>query len=92
MSFWKLAIKPGKPFAFGRLPDSWFIGLPGNPVSATVTFQQLATPALLHLMGTRTAGLQTIQAVCKTPLKKRPGRREFQRGILSTGADGQMKW
>ncbi|MCW7551961.1 molybdopterin molybdotransferase MoeA [Endozoicomonas gorgoniicola] len=91
MSFWKLAIKPGKPFAFGRLPDSWFIGLPGNPVSATITFQQLATPALLHLMGTRAAGLQTIQAVCKTPLKKRPGRREFQRGILSTGADGQME-
>ena len=91
MLFWKLAIKPGKPFAFGRLPDSWFIGLPGNPVSATITFQQLATPALLHLMGARTADLQTIQAVCKTRLKKRPGRREFQRGILSTSAVGQME-
>ena len=91
MSFWKLAIKPGKPFAFGRLPDSWFIGLPGNPVSATMTFQLLAMPALLHLMGARSVALQTIQAVCKTPLKKRPGRREFQRGILSTSAGGQME-
>ncbi|AMO55909.1 hypothetical protein GZ77_07620 [Endozoicomonas montiporae] len=91
MSFWKLAIKPGKPFAFGRLPNSWFIGLPGNPVSATVTFQQLATPALMHLMGARQAELQTIQAICKTPLKKGPGRREFQRGILSTGDNGQME-
>ena len=91
MSFWKLAIKPGKPFAFGRLPDSWFVGLPGNPVSATVTFQQLATPALMHLMGARPAELQTIQAVCKTPLKKSPGRREFQRGILSTGESRSME-
>lgn len=91
MSFWKLAIKPGKPFAFGRLPNSWFIGLPGNPVSATVTFQQLATPALLHLMGSKTTGFQTIQAVCQTSLKKRPGRREFQRGILSTSDAGQME-
>ena len=91
MSFWKLAIKPGKPFAFGRLPDSWFIGLPGNPVSATMTFQLLAMPALLHLMGARPVALQTVQAVCKTPLKKRPGRREFQRGILSTSATGLME-
>ena len=91
MSFWRLAIKPGRPFAFGRLPNSWFIGLPGNPVSAMVTFQQLATPALLHLMGARSVELQTIRATCKTPLKKHPGRREFQRGILSTNSDGQME-
>ena len=91
MSFWKLAIKPGKPFAFGQLPNSWFIGLPGNPVSATVTFQQLAAPALLHLMGAVPTPLQTVQAVCQTPLKKKPGRREFQRGILTTHASGTME-
>lgn len=91
MSFWRLAIKPGKPFAFGHLPNSLFIGLPGNPVSATVTFQQLAVPALLHLMGAKSVELQTIQAVCMTPLKKKPGRRDFQRGILSTSAAGQME-
>lgn len=91
MKFWKLAIKPGKPFAFGQLPNSWFIGLPGNPVSATVTFQQLATPAILHLMGAESIQLQTIQAICKTPLKKKPGRRDFQRGILSTSDSGQME-
>ena len=51
IGFWKLAIKPGKPFAFGRLPNAWFFGLPGNPVSAMVTFDQLVQPALARLAG-----------------------------------------
>ncbi|HCW99529.1 MAG TPA: molybdopterin molybdotransferase, partial [Pantoea sp.] len=49
ITFWKLAIKPGKPFAFGRLASSWFCGLPGNPVSAAVTFYQLVQPLLAAL-------------------------------------------
>ena len=88
-SFWKLAIKPGKPFAFGTLPDSYFFGLPGNPVSATVTFQQLAAPALLHMMGATPQKPIQIKAVCNTRLKKSPGRRDFQRGILTTNDSGQ---
>lgn len=51
VGFWKLAMKPGKPFAFGRLPHSWFCGLPGNPVSAVVTFYQLVQPLLAKLSG-----------------------------------------
>ncbi|VDZ72659.1 molybdopterin biosynthesis protein [Atlantibacter hermannii] len=57
ITFWKLAIKPGKPFAFGRLPDSWFCGLPGNPVSAALTFYQLVIPLLAKLSGQHTPAL-----------------------------------
>ncbi|WOG29025.1 molybdopterin molybdotransferase MoeA [Endozoicomonas sp. 8E] len=90
-SFWRLAIKPGKPFAFGKLPNSVFFGLPGNPVSATVTFQQLAVPALQHMMGAEPAPAAELPATCLTPLKKQPGRLEFQRGILSTNEKGEAE-
>ncbi|MRI31834.1 molybdopterin molybdotransferase [Endozoicomonas sp. OPT23] len=90
-SFWKLAIKPGKPFAFGKLPNSVFFGLPGNPVSATVTFQQLAIPALLHMMGAKPEPGIELKAICRTSLKKQPGRKDFQRGIVSTNDDGQLE-
>ena len=83
-AFWKLAIKPGKPFAFGILPDSYFFGLPGNPVSALVTFQQLTAPALRFMMNCLDQPAKEFKATCRTPLKKSPGRKEFQRGILTT--------
>ena len=51
INFWKLAIKPGKPFAFGKLENAWFCGLPGNPVSALVTFYQLVQPLIAKLQG-----------------------------------------
>ena len=51
INFWRLAIKPGKSFAFGRLKSAWFFGLPGNPVSAIVTFYQLVQPVTAHLAG-----------------------------------------
>ena len=87
VSFWKLAIKPGKPFAFGKLSDSYFFGLPGNPVSALVTFQQLAAPALRFMMGCHTTAVRELRATLTTSLKKVPGRKEFQRGILTTKDD-----
>lgn len=88
IGFWKLAIKPGKPFAFGRLPRAWFFGLPGNPVSAMVTFDQLVQPALAKLAGQRFERPLQLQAVTTEPLKKSPGRLDFQRGILSQGPIG----
>ena len=88
IGFWKLAIKPGKPFAFGRLPRAWFFGLPGNPVSAMVTFDQLVQPALAKLAGQRFERPLQLQAVAAEPLKKSPGRLDFQRGILSLGPNG----
>ncbi|NWA60591.1 molybdopterin molybdotransferase MoeA [Pantoea sp. B9002] len=92
ITFWKLAIKPGKPFAFGRLANSWFCGLPGNPVSAAVTFYQLVQPLLATLTGQTTRIMplrQRARAIQR--LKKSPGRLDFQRAILSRGDDGVLE-
>lgn len=88
IGFWKLAIKPGKPFAFGRLPRAWFFGLPGNPVSAMVTFDQLVQPALAKLAGQHFERPLQLQAIAAEPLKKSPGRLDFQRGVMSQGPNG----
>ncbi len=90
IGFWKLAIKPGKPFAFGKIGETLFCGLPGNPVSALVTFAQLVRPALEKLSNNSTP-YQTLQlqATAETPFKKRPGRLDFQRGRLSNQS-GQL--
>lgn len=92
VTFWKLAIKPGKPFAFGRLQNSWFCGLPGNPVSAALTFYQLVQPLLAKFAGQQGAALPPRQRV-KTAdhLKKSPGRLDFQRGIVQRNADGELE-
>ena len=91
IAFWKLAIKPGKPFAFGKLSSSWFCGLPGNPVSATVTFCQLVQPLLAKLSG-KYGPLQAtrLRVRAATRLKKSPGRLDFQRGILQRNPDGEL--
>ncbi|CND94947.1 molybdopterin molybdotransferase MoeA [Yersinia nurmii] len=92
IGFWKLAIKPGKPFAFGKLKNAWFCGLPGNPVSAVVTFYQLVQPLLAKLAGqTSWQPPLRLTATAMTPLKKSPGRLDFQRGIFSRGADGKLE-
>lgn len=82
IDFWKIAMKPGKPFAFGRLGQGWFFGLPGNPVSTAVTYHQLVVPALRHLAGEKEFGAPLILAQAGAPLKKQPGRTDFQRGVL----------
>ncbi len=86
--FWKLAIKPGKPFAFGKLPNSVFFGLPGNPVSATITMHVLAVHALKVMSGQNVQPTVTLKATTRTRLRKAPGRQEFQRGILSNNDSG----
>ncbi|MEN5016167.1 molybdopterin molybdotransferase MoeA [Erwinia sp. Eh17-17] len=92
VGFWKLAMKPGKPFAFGRLPHSWFCGLPGNPVSAVVTFYQLVQPLLSKLSGQLAPALPPRQrARCTTALKKSPGRLDFQRGVVQRNAAGELE-
>lgn len=92
IGFWKLAIKPGKPFAFGRLQNSWFCGLPGNPVSAAATFYQLVQPLLAKLSGQRGRALPaTFKVRAAQRLKKTPGRLDFQRGVLRTAEDGQLE-
>jgi molybdopterin molybdotransferase len=90
IDFWKLAIKPGKPLTFGTIGDCYFFGLPGNPVSAQVTFQKIVSPALRQLTGaTATQALQII-ATCTSVLKKSAGRQEFQRGILTQNEAGEF--
>lgn len=90
VGFWKVAMKPGRPLAFGRISDCVFFGLPGNPVSVMVTFYQFVQPALRKLMGESVTDPISVRARCQSGLKKRPGRFEFQRGILSQGDDGEL--
>ncbi|HEX2830174.1 MAG TPA: gephyrin-like molybdotransferase Glp [Burkholderiales bacterium] len=88
--FWKIAMKPGRPLAYGRVGGAHFFGLPGNPVSVMVTFYQFVRDALLKLSGRDPVEPSpTFKVPCTSSLKKAPGRTEFQRGILSRGADGQ---
>jgi len=88
--FWKIAMKPGRPLAYGRIGRAHFFGLPGNPVAVMVTFYQFVRDALLYLQGQATvAPLPTLKVTCTSAIKKAPGRTEFQRGVLSRVADGQ---
>lgn len=89
IGFWKIAMKPGKPFAFGTLPNSIFFGLPGNPVSAMVTFHQMAIPGLLKLQHANDIKRSHVQVKTTTDLKKSPGRMDFQRGVLSINDVGE---
>lgn len=91
VNFWKIAMKPGKPLAFGKINEAWFFGLPGNPVSVIATFQQLVAPALQQLSGERQRKSLRLQAKCLDALKKIPGRQEFQRGILSQSDQGELQ-
>ncbi len=88
--FWKIAMKPGRPLAFGHLGPCAFFGLPGNPVSVMATFYQFVAPALRRLAGETAPAPLVLQAVAAEPLKKRPGRIDFQRGILEPRADGTL--
>lgn len=91
VGFWRVAMKPGRPLAFGRIGNALFFGLPGNPVSAMVTYYQLVQPALQALAGMPDQGPPlTIKAVSRETLHKKTGRREFQRGVLSSDEHGKL--
>lgn len=83
VNFWKISIKPGRPLAFGKIKNSLFFGLPGNPVSAAVTFQLFVMPAINKIMSKRKYANIIIKAITKTELRKKPGRTEYKRAILS---------
>ncbi|HZV55207.1 MAG TPA: gephyrin-like molybdotransferase Glp [Rhodocyclaceae bacterium] len=87
VAFWKIAMKPGRPMAFGKIgkgkESAWLFGLPGNPVAVMVTFYQFVRPAILKLMGVDPVPeFPSFPARCVEPMKKGKGRTEFQRGIL----------
>ncbi|WP_261817696.1 molybdopterin molybdotransferase MoeA [Vibrio gallicus] len=92
ISFWKLAIKPGKPFAFGSLGNALFCGLPGNPVSAFVTAYVLVQPLIAKLSGeSQWQEAPRLSAVSKSAFKKNPGRADYQRAIFTVTAQGQLE-
>jgi molybdopterin molybdotransferase len=96
VAFWKVAMRPGRPFAFGALRGpqgrlSWLFALPGNPVAALVTFYAFAREALLVLAGAQPEPLATLTVRSAATIRKRPGRTEFQRGIVERAPDGQWQ-
>ncbi len=87
--FWKIAMKPGRPMAVGTVGGAHFFGLPGNPVAVMVTFYQFVRSALATLQGRTDYMLPpTVKATLINNVKKMPGRTEFQRGVLTIGANG----
>ena len=90
--FWKVAMKPGRPLAYGKIGNAHYFGLPGNPVAVMVTFYQFVREAMLVLMGQpNPAPLPMFRVMCVAPIKKMTGRTEFQRGILFADTDGSWK-
>ncbi len=90
--FWKIAMKPGRPLAYGKVGNAHYFGLPGNPVSVMVTFYQFVREALLVLMGQPQPATQPLlDVVCIGEIRKLPGRTEFQRGILFPAENGNWQ-
>lgn len=90
--FWKIAMKPGRPLAYGKIGTAHYFGLPGNPVAVMVTFYQFVREAMLVMMGQQNPpALPLLDAVCTEGIKKLKGRTEFQRGILYLAEDGAWK-
>jgi molybdopterin molybdotransferase len=83
MVFWKVAMRPGAPLAFGVIGEKPFFGLPGNPVSSMISFEQFVRPSLLKMMGNRKLFRPAVEAVLKEDIKKAAGKRYFIRGSVS---------
>ncbi len=93
--FWKIGMRPGRPMAFGKIvsngKSAYLFGLPGNPVAVMVTFYFFARDALLHMMGASPAPLPLMRVASQSAIRKKPGRTEYQRGILSRDAAGRWQ-
>lgn len=95
VTFWKIGMRPGRPMAFGKVnsngKSAYLFGLPGNPVAVMVTFYFFARDALLHMMGASPEPLPLVRACSPLPIRKRAGRTEYQRGILSRNEQGRLE-
>jgi molybdopterin molybdotransferase len=89
VNFWKVAMKPGRPLAFGKIKDAYFFGLPGNPVSVMVTFYIFVQAAIEKMMGHEPKLRIQIKAISQSELRKRPGRVEYQRGSYQLNENGE---
>lgn len=94
VAFWKIAMRPGRPLAFGHIESNGhracLFGLPGNPVAVMVSFYFFARDALLHMMGAQSASLPLMRVPSECAIRKKPGRTEYQRGIVSRNDDGRQ--
>lgn len=90
VGFWKIAMRPGRPLAFGQIDNAFFFGLPGNPVAVMVTFLQFVQPAIKHVMGLKESDPFTIKATCLSKLRKSLGRVEYQRGVIGNDEQGNL--
>ena len=99
VAFWRIAMRPGRPMAVGRIPapgdaggrSAVLFGLPGNPVAVMVTFLAFVRPALLQMMGSRAAPTPLLRARSTEAIRKKPGRTEYQRGTVHTDAQGVLR-
>jgi molybdopterin molybdotransferase len=91
VAFWRIAMRPGRPMAVGRFGRTVLFGLPGNPVAVMVTFLAFVRPALLRMMGCQSCAPVMLKARSLEHLRKKPGRTEYQRGTVSTAADGSLQ-
>jgi len=91
VAFWRIAMRPGRPMAVGRIGNSALFGLPGNPVAVMVTFLAFVRPALLQMMGCSGKAPPLLRARSTEAIRKKPGRTEYQRGTVSYGADGTLQ-
>ncbi|MBX9870963.1 MAG: molybdopterin molybdotransferase MoeA [Burkholderiaceae bacterium] len=95
VAFWRIAMRPGRPMAVGHIASDQrscvLFGLPGNPVAVMVTFLAFVRPALLRMMGSNAAPPPLLRARSLEPMRKKPGRTEYQRGIVSTTAEGTLQ-
>jgi molybdopterin molybdotransferase len=94
VAFWRIAMRPGRPMAVGRIEEmgksSILFGLPGNPVAVMVTFLAFVRPALQRLMGSTVIEPVLLTARSAEALRKKPGRTEYQRGTVTRGTDGHL--
>ena len=99
VAFWRIAMRPGRPMAVGRIAagtpqaprSAVLFGLPGNPVAVMVTFLAFVRPALLRMMGSQATAVPMLRAHSEEPIRKKAGRTEYQRGIVSSGPDGALR-
>ncbi len=91
VAFWRIAMRPGRPMAVGRIDKSVLFGLPGNPVAVMVTFLAFVRPTLLQMMGCTAAPPPLLRARCLEAMRKKPGRTEYQRGFVSAAPDGGLQ-
>jgi molybdopterin molybdotransferase len=91
VAFWRIAMRPGRPMAVGRIGNAVLFGLPGNPVAVMVTYLAFVRPALGRMMGWDAPAPPMLKARSAEPIRKKPGRTEYQRGVVATAADGSLQ-